>query len=76
MKPTYCAIFSHPGSHESRFADLTESQLISTMLEQGVHTLTSVTRKQSGQDGLSAVEGKEMISIWKKVYKVIQPRKA
>ena len=75
MKPTYSAVFNHPSSCESRFVDLTESQLIRTMLEQGVHSLTSVTRKYPGQDGLYAVEGKEMISIWKKVYRAIRHRK-
>jgi hypothetical protein len=57
-----------------QFVGLTESQLIKTLLEQGVHTLSSITHDQC-PGKILPVEGKEMISIWKQVYKVIQKRK-
>jgi hypothetical protein len=58
-----------------QFGGLTERQLIKTLLEQGIHTLSSLTHDDQNQGQIRPVEGKEMISIWKRVYKVIQKRK-
>ena len=58
-----------------QFGGLTESQLIKTLLDQGIHTLSSITHDDQRPGKILPVEGKEMISIWKQVYKVIKKRK-
>ena len=58
-----------------QFGGLTEGQLIKTLLEQGIHTLSSLTHDGQSPGEIRPVEGEEMISIWKQVYKVIQKRK-
>lgn len=76
MKPKYRAVFSHSNMNRGmQFVGLTESQLIRTLLEQGVHTLSSITHDDQCRSKIYPVEGKEMISIWKQVYKAIQKRK-
>jgi hypothetical protein len=76
MKAKYCAVFNHANtSGGMQFGGLTESQLIKTLLDQGVHTLSSITRDHQSPGKVRPVEGREMISIWKQVYKVIQKRK-
>jgi hypothetical protein len=76
MKPKYCAVFNHSDLHGGmQVGGLTESQLIKTLLNQGVHTLSSIMHEDQSPGKIRPVEGKEMISIWKQVYKVIQKRK-
>jgi hypothetical protein len=76
MKPKYRAVFYHANMNGGvQFVGLTENQLIKTLLDQGVHTLSSLTHDDRSPGNIRAVEGKEMISIWKQVYKVIQQRK-
>jgi hypothetical protein len=76
MKPKYCAVFNHANMNGGmEFGALTESQLIKTLADQGVHTLSSITHDGQSPGRIRPVEGKEMISIWKRVYKVIQKRK-
>jgi hypothetical protein len=76
MKAKYCAVFNHSNtSGGMQFGGLTESQLIKTVLDQGIHTLSSISHDDQRPGKIRPVEGKEMISIWKQVYKVIQKRK-
>jgi len=76
MKAKYCAVFNHANrSGGLQFGGLTESQLIKTLLDQGIHTLSSLTHDDQRPGRISPVEGREMISIWKQVYKVIRKRK-
>src|SRR5258706_16433611 len=77
MKPKYSAVFGHPSVNinEKHFVGLTESQLIKTLLEQGVHTVSSITHDRQTPGAVHPVEGREMISIWKQVYRMIQKRK-
>jgi hypothetical protein len=74
MKPTYSAMFNRPNSKPKVFTGLSERQLVQTMLEQGIHTLSSITHgERSGK--VQPVEGQEMISIWKQVYRSSVARK-
>ena len=74
MKLKYSVVFHHPNMDLKQFTGLSESQLVHTMLEQGVHTVSSITHEETcGKVG--PVEGEEMISIWKQVYRSIQMRK-
>jgi hypothetical protein len=74
MKPKYSAVFNHSNSDPKLFKGLSERQLVHTMLEQGIHTVSSITHEEdSGK--VHPVEGEEMISIWKQVYRSIQTRK-
>ena len=75
MKPKYCAIFGHPNTDGKQFVGLTESQLIKTLIEQGMHTVLSITHDDRNPGKIRPVEGKEMLSIWKHVYRIIQNRK-
>jgi hypothetical protein len=75
MKTKYCADFDHPTLNGKQFVGLTESQLIKTLLEQGVHKVLSITHDDQSLGKNRPVEGKEMISIWKRVYQMIQNRK-
>jgi len=75
MKPKYCADFGHPNINGKQFVGLTESQLIKTLLEQGVHRVLSITHDDRNQGKIRPVEGKEMISIWRQVHRMIQSRK-
>jgi hypothetical protein len=75
MKSKYCAVFSHQNMNGKQFVGLTESQLIKVLIDQGVHTLLSITHDDKGPGKVRPVEGKEMISIWKQVYRRIQKRK-
>ncbi len=76
MKPKYCAVFDQAKmSGGMQVVGLTESQLIRTLLKQGIHTLSSITHDDQSPGKIRPVEGKEMISIWKQVYKAIQKRK-
>ena len=74
MKPTYCAVFAHPNKNLKQFNALSESQLIKTMLEQGIQSVSSITHEE-GSGAVGPVEGKELISIWKQVYRTILHRK-
>lgn len=76
MKPKYCVEFSHSSTgKQSHFVGLTESQLVSTVLEQGVHRVLSITHDDQGPRDIRQVEGTEMISIWKEVYRMIRKKK-
>ena len=74
MKPKYCAVFSHPNMNLQQFKALSESQLIKTMLEQGIQSVSSITHEEDSGE-VRPVEGKELISIWKQVYRTIVHRK-
>jgi hypothetical protein len=60
---------------DMQFRGLTESQVMTALLDQGVHTLSSITHEDRSSGNIRPVEGKEMISIWKQVYREIQERK-
>lgn len=75
MKAKYCADFGHLSVNGKKFVGLTESQLIKTLIEQGIHRVLSITHDDQGSGKIRPVEGKEMISIWKQVYRMIQNRK-
>lgn len=75
MKPKYCAVFNHPNMNPMRVTGLSESELIKTMFEQGIHTVSSITHEEEGFGKIRPVEGKELISIWKQVYEIIQSRR-
>jgi hypothetical protein len=74
MKAKYSAVFNQPNIGPKQFSGLSESQLVRTMLEEGIHNVSSITHQEtSGQ--IRPVEGAEMISIWKQVYRSTQIRK-
>jgi hypothetical protein len=52
MKPKYCADFGHPNINGKQFVGLTESQLIKTLLEQGVHRVLTITHDEYGGHAL------------------------
>lgn len=74
MNAKYSAVFDQPNQERKRFTGLSETQLVERMLEQGFHTVSSITQEEaSGR--IRPVESAEMISIWKQVYRSIQSRK-
>jgi hypothetical protein len=75
MNPKYCAVFERPRMNPTRLSGLSESQLIKTMLEQGIHTVSSITHDEESSGKVCPVEGKELISIWKQVHGEIQSRR-
>jgi hypothetical protein len=74
MKPKYSAVFNQPNIGQKQFSGLSETQLVHTLLKEGVHTLSSITHEETPGE-IRPVEGVEMISIWKQVYRSIQVRK-
>jgi len=74
MKPKYCAVFGNINSGE-RVAGLTETQLVRTVIERGSHLLLSITHDDQISGKIRPLEGKEMLSIWKRVYEMILDRK-
>jgi len=74
MKPKYSAVFNQSNRDRKEFTGLSESQLVQRMLEQGFHTVSSITH-QEASGVIRPVEAGEMISIWKQVYKSIQTQK-
>jgi hypothetical protein len=74
MKPKYCAVFDRPHMNPTRLSGVSESQLIKTMLEQGIHTVSSITHDEESSGKIRPVEGKELISR-KQVHGEIQSRR-
>ncbi len=75
MKPKYCAVFERPRLNPTRLSGLSESQLINAMIEQGIHTVSSISHDEESSGKVCPVEGKELISIWKQVHGEMQSRR-
>jgi hypothetical protein len=75
MKAKYCALFHLPNGNGTQVCGLSESQLISTLMDRGFHTLSSVSYDDQRPGTVRPVEGKEMSAIWKQVYKAILERR-
>jgi hypothetical protein len=72
----YCVVFGGSRLGEpKRFAGLTGNQLAQTIIDQGMHRVLSIQRDDPGHDEIRYIEGQEIISIWRRVYKIIQKRK-
>jgi hypothetical protein len=77
MSVRYRVEFGHPRLGEPKhFAGLTESQLVKTILEQGMHRVLSIQHDDPSARNIRRVEGREVVAIWKSVYKIIQKRKS
>lgn len=68
MKYTLSFNSNSPSFEYAYIKGLTESQLIQTMLEHGVHRVATIAHDRKGCAGLRPLSQREMISIWKKVY--------
>jgi hypothetical protein len=75
MKAKYAVAFDHSHIQVRQFTGLSESQLIKTILEQGIHTVSSITHDADDSGDIRPVEGRELISIWKQVHRTIKHRK-
>lgn len=75
MKPKYCAVFDRPHMNPTRLGGLSERELIKALLDQGIHTVSSITHDEGIAGKICPVEGKALISIWKQVHGEIQSRR-